>query len=279
MDKPGEAAVTAAEAWVTIKEGFAAAFTRDVGLTLKIEGLPKNAKLDIFALGKGVPDDVDTAGIQGNVNIADKMAVVMGDADPIVHTLTGNGKDMTVDITFPATADDPDTNAPSNLRTETLTLTLALDANMGTGADDASVALPLMMGEIRASVTMMPVKAMVPADGTPYFTENFMPTSGGAVFTFAPASCTLLFPYAAVFPDLMPAWNTGIAITNPSAFTDTPLSGTVTFTLFPNDGEMIVYPTDLMSPGMGLDSDGTLPAGKHLHRAAQPDPGCRRGRR
>ena len=52
MDKPngGEETATAAEAWVTIKEGFAAAFTSDVGLTLKIEGLPKNAKLDIFAL-------------------------------------------------------------------------------------------------------------------------------------------------------------------------------------------------------------------------------------
>ena len=81
-DKPGGAAGTAAEAWVTIKEGFAAAFTSDVGLTLKIEGLPKNAKLNIFALGKGrcTAPEVDTAGIQGNVNIGDKIAVVDGDA-------------------------------------------------------------------------------------------------------------------------------------------------------------------------------------------------------
>ena len=261
VDKPGDAAVTAAEAWVTIKEGFAAAFTSDVGLTLKIEGLPKNAKLDIFALGKGDTAEVDTAGIQGDVNIADKMAVVMGDADAIVHTLTGDGKDMTVDITFGPfngeTADDD--NSPSNLKTETLTLTLALDANMGTGADDASVALPLMMGEILASVTMMPVKATAPADGTPYFTENFMPAGGGAVFTFAPASCTLLFPYAAA---LMGDWNTGIAIANPSDFTGgTSLSGSITFTLFPNDGDMVEYPTDGMSPGRGLDPDGFIPAG------------------
>ena len=163
MDKSGVDAGTAAEAWVTIEEGFAAAFTNDVGLTLKIEGLPKNAKLDIFALGKGDATEVDTAGIQGDVNIGDKMAVVMGDvpATDNVYTMTGDGKDMTVDITFNPTeieniVDNVNLNAPSNARTETLTLTLALDANSGTGKDDASVALPLMVGEIRASVTMTP---------------------------------------------------------------------------------------------------------------------------
>ena len=105
-DKPnGEAPVTAAEAWVTIKEGFAAAFTSDVGLTLKIEGLPKNAKLDIFALGKG---DMDEAGIRGDVNIGDKMAVRMGDANMAeVYMMTGDGKDMTVDITFKPGEDSP----------------------------------------------------------------------------------------------------------------------------------------------------------------------------
>ena len=115
------------------------------------------------------------------------------------------------------------------------------------------------MGEIRASVTMMPVKAMSPADGKPYFTENFMPAGGGAVFTFTPASCTLLFPYVAVVSAA--DWNTGIAISNPSAFTNTPLSGAITFTLFPNDEEMIVHSTDGMSSGTGLAEDGSLPAG------------------
>ena len=254
---------TAAEAWVTIKEGFAAAFTSDVGLTLKIEGLPKNAKLNIFALGKAVDVDapeVDTAGIQGDVNIGAVVAVVDGDAnvDMLAHTMTGDGKDMTVDITFnPSEATPSDMNSPSNSRTETLTLTLALDANMGTGEGDASVALPLM-GEIRASVTMMPVKAKDMADGTPYFTENFVPGGGGAVFIFDPASCTLLFPYAA---SLIGDWNTGIAIANPSAFTTTPLSGSITFTLFPNDGDMVEYPTNDLSPGRGLNSDGFIPAG------------------
>ena len=106
---------------------------------------------------------------------------------------------------------------------------------------------------------MMPVKAMSRADGAPYFTENFMPAGGGAVFTFTPASCTLLFPYGAVVSAA--DWNTGIAISNPSAFTNTPLSGAITFTLFPNDEEMIVHSTDGMSSGTGLAEDGSLPAG------------------
>ena len=77
-----------------------------------------------------------------------------------------------------------------------------------------------------------------------------MPAGGGAVFIIAPASCTLLFPYAASLPDVMPLpWHTAIAITNTSAFAETPLSGTVKFTLFPNDEEMIEYSTDGSSPG------------------------------
>ena len=85
-----------------------------------------------------------------------------------------------------------------------------------------------------------------------------MPAGGGAVFTFAPASCTLLFPYAA----FSMGWNTGIAIANPSNKAGgTPLSGSLTFTLFPNDEDMVEYSTDGMSPGVGLDPDGFLPAG------------------
>ena len=90
-----------------------------------------------------------------------------------------------------------------------------------------------------------------------YFAVNYIPADGVVAFTIAPASCTLLFPYAAY---LMGDWNTGIAIANPSAFTATPLSGSITFTLFPNDGDMVEYPTNAMSPGVGLD-DGFIPAG------------------
>ena len=88
---------------------------------------------------------------------------------------------------------------------------------------------------------------------------NYIPADGVVAFTIAPASCTLLFPYVAVIPAAN--WDTGIAISNPSAFTDTPLSGDITFTLFPNDGEMFVHSTDGMSTGTGLAEDGSLPAG------------------
>ena len=93
---------------------------------------------------------------------------------------------------------------------------------------------------------------------TEYFAVNYIPADGVVAFTIAPASCTLLFPYAAVWEGV---WDTGIAIANPSAFTDTPLSGDITFTLFPSDGEMIMHSTDGMSSGSGLDEDGSLPAG------------------
>ena len=92
-----------------------------------------------------------------------------------------------------------------------------------------------------------------------YFALNYMPADGVVAFTIAPASCTLLFPYVAAVPAM--DWDTGIAISNPSAFTDTPLSGDLTFTLFPNDGEMFVHSTDGMSTGTGLAEDGSLPAG------------------
>ena len=85
-------------------------------------------------------------------------------------------------------------------------------------------------------------------------------TDGVVAFTIAPASCTLLFPYVAAVPAA--DWDTGIAISNPSAFTDTPLSGDITFTLFPNDGEMFMHSTGGMSSGVGLDEDGSLLAGK-----------------
>ena len=130
-------------------------------------------------------------------------------------------------------------------------------------ASTQKVMLPLDAGMVEVWVTMAPTEK--PDHGyadTEYFAVNYIPADGVVAFTFAPASCTLLFPYAVSDgPFMIGAWNTGIAISNPSAFTDTPLSGTITFTLFPNDGEMIVHSTDGMSTGTGLDEDGSLPAG------------------
>ena len=56
---------------------------------------------------------------------------------------------------------------------------------------------------------------------TEYFAVNYIPADGVVAFTIAPASCTLLFPYAAVVGDMgVWDWDTGIAIANPSAGTD-----------------------------------------------------------
>ena len=134
--------------------------------------------------------------------------------------------------------------------------------------------LPLDEGVVEIWVTMAPTSKPDTVDmDTEYFAVNYIPADGVVAFTIAPASCTLLFPYAAV---LMGSWDTGIAIANPSAGTDTPLSGSLTFTLFPNDGDMVEYSTDGMSPGVGLDPDGSLPAGNTYAVLLQPDPGCRR---
>ena len=81
---------------------------------------------------------------------------------------------------------------------------------------------------------MAPNEAAAVPDGSTmdeYFAVNYLPADGVVAFTIAPASCTLLFPYVAVVSAA--DWNTGIAISNPSAFNpDTALSGTITFTLF-----------------------------------------------
>ena len=133
---------------------------------------------------------------------------------------------------------------PNAASTESLKLMFDLDAAT---SDQEDLMLPLDEGMVEVWVTMAPTEKpdMVDAD-TEYFAVNYIPADGVVAFTIAPASCTLLFPYAAVWEGV---WNTGIAIANPSAFTDTPLSGDITFTLFPNDGEMIMHSTDGMSSG------------------------------
>ena len=238
---------------IKIQEGFSNAFTGDVGLQLVIEGLPEKAELAISAVGKAAtgaePDAPLSAGIAGDITLGPD-TIVMDGVPTDSHIVVGTGKDIGLDIEF---GDDA---APSNTKKETLTLMLTLVAN--SGVDD--LALPLM-GDVRVSVTMTPTKAATATErAIAYFTENFVPADGAEVFKFEPASCTLLFPYAAVVSAA--DWNTGIAISNPSAFTDTPLSGDLTFTLFPNDGEMFMHSTDGMSTGEGLDEDGSLPAGK-----------------
>ena len=85
--------------------------------------------------------------------------------------------------------------------------------------------LPLDAAVVEIWVTMAPTSK--PDHGgyadTEYFAVNYIPADGVQAFTIDTASCTLLFPYVAAL--MRPSdWNTGIAISNPSAFTDTPLA-------------------------------------------------------
>ena len=157
------------------------------------------------------------------------------------------------------------------LQTQPLQSLLKLMFDLMATSDEEDLMLPLDEGKVEVWVTMAPTEKpdMVDMD-TEYFAVNYIPADGVVAFTIAPASCTLLFPYAAVWEGV---WNTGIAITNPSAFTDTPLSGDLTFTLFPSDEEMIMHSTDGMSSGSGSGRGWISSCGEHLHRAAQRSPG------
>ena len=248
---------------VTIKEAFGAAFTVGTGrVHLRISGVPDKATLGIMHVyptaaeiaaetnsGDAVDAVTDVAGdVTLNEGTANTAAIVTGgDATEAELSLTSDGDDIdiTIDFTAPATT------------VESLSLVLDLDAR----STVEDIMLPLGAGMVQVMAQMAPTKKPTPvATDSEYFAENLIAAEKPS-FTFAPASCTLLFPYTVYLPEM--SWNTGIAVTNPSAFTTTPLSGKVTFTLFPNGGEMMEYTTDAGTPGDNpLEGDGMLPAGK-----------------
>ena len=242
---------------IAIAEGFGTAFGTDVGLSLKVSGLPEGASLMIAATGHAT---TSATSIGGNVSLGATeiitskvvaMTTPVGDdpAVPVAHEVAGakGGEDVTVTVDFSDAVF-------MNLTKESLGLKLTFMT------DDAK---PPFMGDVRVSVTMTPgpPAAGTDPDGTAFFAENFVPADGAQVFMFTPATCTLLFPYAVSLPDM--GWDTGIAVTNPSAFTSTPLNGTLTFTLYANDADAdmpMVYTTAAGTPG-ALNDEGMLEAG------------------
>ena len=224
---------------LTLTEAFAGAFTAEAEVLLTLVGVPDKAELTVSAA------DVDVA---GDVTLNSTAIATAGVATTNTEDITGDGDKINITVGF---------TAPLASATDSVKLEFNLDAR--SSVDD--IMLPLDEGMVEIWVTMAPTEKPTTVDGdTEYFAVNYIPAAGVQAFTISPASCTLLFPYAAVQGDL--EWNTGIAISNPSGFTDTPLSGTLTFTLFPNDGDMIMHSTHGSSPGVGLDVDGSLPAGK-----------------
>ena len=234
---------------LTLTEAFAGAFTAEADVLLTLVGVPDKAKLTVMHVQPDDPSaEADDADVAGDVTLNTVTIVTAGDTEPDALPLTGDGDKLDITVGF---------SAPLASTTDSVKLMFNLDAR--SSVDD--IMLPLDEGMVEIWVTMAPTeKPATPAGDTEYFAVNYIPATGVQAFTISPASCTLLFPYAAVQGDL--EWNTGIAISNPSGFTDTPLSGTLTFTLFPNDGDMFMHSTHGSSPGVGLDVDGSLPAGK-----------------
>ena len=241
-------------ATVTLKEAFATAFTIGAEVKLTLVGVPNKASLTVSHAGHPTEAELtadmtlDDADVAGNVTLNGDTVIVdtaMTTANSLA--MTGDGDKLNIIVGF---------TMPSATSTESVTLMFDLMAT----SDQEDLMLPLDEGVVEVWVTMAPDEAAAIPDGTTmdeYFAVNYIPADGVVAFTIAPASCTLLFPYAA---SLMGDWDTGIASANPSAFT-TPLSGSITFTLFPNDGDMVEYPTNDLSPGVGLDPDGFIPAG------------------
>ena len=235
-------------ATVTVSEAFAGALKENSMVMLTISGVPDKAKLDVMHAQPADPDAAaDDADVAGDVTLsvgADNTAEVVTTGDTTTNMLTqivGDGMDINIMIAF---------TAPAPAATEKVTLALSLDSG-ATGE-----------GMVSAMATMAPTKKpdTVEADSE-YFTAT--PTDAATVFTFAPASCTLLFPYVVSLPEA--GWNTGLAITNPTAGAGTALGGTVTFTLFANGGDPempMMYTTGAGTPGPNvLDDEGMLAAG------------------
>ena len=188
---------------------------------------------------------LDDADVAGNVTLNTSTEIITNaETTGAELTMTGDGDKINITVGF---------TAPLASSTESLKLMFDLAAT----ADQENLMLPLDEGVVEVWVTMAPNESggrcLMEAPWTEYFAVNYIPADGVVAFTIAPASCTLLFPYAAVVGDMgVWDWDTGIAIANPSAFTDTPLEWkTSRSPCFRTMGIWSMYPTNDMSPGRG----------------------------
>ena len=184
---------------------------------------------------------------------------------PAVATLTGDadGDDKSVTLTLGVDEDCKRVSALGTTNTagalsDGVKLTLTLMTKNTTSTTDDDVSLPLAMGYITASATLIDT-----VSGTDTFDDAS--TSPMTVFEIRPAQCEMLFPLVTYIPDpggdpTMPMFNTGFAIVNP-AYGKDPASGHITFTFHKKDTPMTVYTTSGGSPGTGLEPDGRLAPG------------------
>jgi hypothetical protein len=129
--------------------------------------------------------------------------------------------------------------------------------------------VPLPTTDVTVKATLAPTGSALTGMGgaqtglttgqIPRYQEALLPAAALTVVSFPPAATTLLVPFAAVGG----TFNTGIAIANAStAPTGGALqSGTITFTMYKNDGTSRTYTTAAGSPGAGLNASGVLGTG------------------
>jgi hypothetical protein len=131
-----------------------------------------------------------------------------------------------------------------------------------TSVSSGSATLPLPSAAVTVQAEMGPLGTALSSLGgaqtglatglTPRYQDTPQPATGLPVILFPPSQTTLLITYAVV----VPGFNTGIAISNttsdpfgPSGGGATPTAGTITFTLFKNDGTTKTFTTASIASG------------------------------
>ena len=237
-------------ATVTVGEAFRSAFTAESHVILRVSGVPDKATLDVMHVQPAADATSPTADVANTVTLAvgaDNTADIVTGGDvqtAALTTIDGDGEPIEIMISF--SGGGPAASALDSVM-------LALDLMSPATAE----------GRVSVAATMAPEEpddADMPGADEEYFDEVL--TDAVALFTFEPASCTLLYPYVVSLPNLDPFWDTGIAVTNPSAMTANPLDGAITFTLFMNGAEEpMVYTTGAGTPRSALNDEGMLEAG------------------
>jgi hypothetical protein len=131
-----------------------------------------------------------------------------------------------------------------------------------TSVSSGSATLPLPSAPVTVQAEMGPLGAALGTGGTaltglatgliPRYQDTPQPAAGVPVILFPPSQSVLLITFAVV----VPGFNTGIAISNtttdifgPSGGGATPTAGTITFTLFKNDGTSKTFTTASVNSG------------------------------
>ena len=252
---------------LTLGEAFASAFTptnmTNASVSVEVAGVPSGAGLSVAHTPAAAGATPPTSSFGNEVTLSSgtlPSAMIIdsnGDVDATVSLdMTAGNTPLVFIISFDDTG-----SVTSSVNTLSLDFTLATQGRQ-------NLSLPIPEGSITVRATMAPTtEPMTPSPGHEYFAATF--TDPETLFTFEPASCTLLYPFVYSGPGFpgKPDWNTAIAVTNPSAGVNAPLDGLLTFMLYPNEGGMTMYETGPSTPGAGgpgsaLDGQGMLSAGK-----------------